>query len=333
LVLPSTGWDFLLWALCGEGICETKPIFLRTVRTRLVLTKEVATGRVRDGSDVMRADAGGVRKRDGLVTETRQERATRMFEKKYTLLHSQKKRVHDILREVGLEPAEFSWSNVEIVERLLVSRLSFRGGEQYYFQFSSYEVNAWCVACPGRFRTMDHSYPKNWEEQEGIFRAWARTLKTELDTPDPWAELAKYRLVLNGELPGEVVDDPISAAEAEQIGLALRRLAETVAQKLALGDEQAALVRGRLEYVADAARRQRSRAWVYTVLGAWTATAAALALTEAQAAALWQMLRCDLGAFVNLLLDRALTPPAPTPIIGIKSGPPEAHPEPARRLS
>jgi hypothetical protein len=243
-----------------------------------------------------------------------------MFEKKYTLLHAQKKKVRDILREAGLEPAEFSWSNVEIVEKLTVSRLNYRGGEQYYFQFSSYEVNAWCVACPGRYRTMDYWYPKTWEEQEGIFRTWAQTLKRELDTPDPWVELAKYRLILNGEPSGDVVNEPIAAVEAERIGLALIGLGDSAARALSLDDERAALLRARLAYLADAARRERSRDWVYTVMGVWVSVAAALALTEEQAAALWGMLRYDLGSFVNLLLDRAVPPPPQTPIIGSEGG-------------
>ncbi len=253
-----------------------------------------------------------------------------MFEKKYTLLRSQKKKVYDILRGAGLEPMRFFWSNVEIVERLVVSRLNYRGAEQYYFQFSSYEINAWCVASPGKFRTMDYWYPKTWEEQEGILRIWAQTLKTELDTPDPWAELAKYRMIVNGELSGEVVNEPIPAAEAEQIGQALRRLAGSAAERLSLVEDQAALVRAKLEYLADAARRERSRDWVYTVMGAWGATAVALTLTVEQAATLWQMLRSELGSFVNLLLDRAA--PA-TPIIGIKPGIPKAQPEQARKPS
>ena len=68
-------------------------------------------------------------------------------------------------------------------------------------------------------------------------------------------------------------------------------------------------------------------------MGAWGSTAVALGLTEEQAAALWQMLRCELGSFVNLLLDRAVTPPPTTPIIGIKSGTPESHPAQTRKLS
>ncbi len=233
-----------------------------------------------------------------------------MFEKRYTLLLSQKKKVYDTLREIGLEPAEFSWSKVEIVDRFIVSRLNHRRG-QYYFQFSSYELNSWCVACPGLYRTMDYQYPRTWEEQDVIFRQWAEGLKRELDTPDPWAELAKYRLVLNAEFSQEAVNEPIPAVEAEQIGQALRRLADDIAREFILDTGQASLVGARLGYLADAARRERSRDWIYTTMGVWSSLAVALGLTQEQAARLWQMLKCDLGSFVNLLLDRAVTPPVP----------------------
>jgi hypothetical protein len=234
-----------------------------------------------------------------------------MFEKKYTLLRSQKKQVYDILRQAGLEPGEFSWSQEQIVERLSVSRLNYRDGSQYYFQFSSYELNAWCVACPGQFRTMDYQYPKNWEEQVGIFRIWATTLQGELETADPWAELARYQVALNGELSAERVNEPIPAVEAEEIGRALGRLADTVTRRFALETEPAATFRARLDYLAEAARRQRSRDWVYTTMGVWASLGVALALTEDEAATIWTMLRRELGPFATLLPKRAVTPASP----------------------
>jgi hypothetical protein len=256
-----------------------------------------------------------------------------MFEKKYVLLRSQKKKVYDILREAGLEPAEFSWSYVEIADQLLTARLNYRSGEQYYFQFSPCEINAWCVACPGTYRMIDQWYPKNWDEQEAIFEAWAQTLKNELDTPDPWADLAKYRLILNGDLSRDVPNEAIAAVEAEQIQQALVRLAERATQTFSLSSSQTAVVRARLEVMADAARRERSRDWVYTVIGVWTSTAAALALTEEQATTLWGMLKCELGSFVNLLLDRAVSPAPPTRIVEIKSRAPASHHVRARKRS
>jgi len=255
-----------------------------------------------------------------------------MFEKKCTLLRSQKKKVHDILREVDLEPAEFTWSDVEIVQRLFVSRLDHRDGQQHYFQFSSYEMNAWCIACPGMYRTMDYGYPKTWEEQEGIFRKWAESLKREMDTGDPWVELAKYRLVLDGELPAEAVNEPIPAVEAEQIGRALLRLADNAAQKLSLSEEQATLVRAKLAYLAEAARRERSHDWVYTAMGVWASMAVALSLTEGQAAILWGTIKSELGPFARLLRTSGQTPEAAQRkkgIFGIR--PVAGHPSEAER--
>ncbi len=233
-----------------------------------------------------------------------------MFEKKCTLLHSQKKRVYDILREAGLEPAEFTWSDMQVVEKLIVSRLDHRGGQQHYFQFSSYEMNAWCIACPGVYRTMDYGYPKTWEEQEGIVRKWAESLRREMDTQDPWAELAKYRVVFDGELSTEIVNEPIPAVEAEQIGQALQRLVDYASRELALNHDQATLVRDKLGYLAEAARRERSRDWNYTAMGDWGSMAAALSLTEGQAAILWQTIRREIGPFPALLPADGRTPEA-----------------------
>jgi|GEM_PF-2934590 len=227
-----------------------------------------------------------------------------MFEKRYTLLRTQKRRVYEILRQAGLEPAEFSWSREEIAGSLIVSKLSHRGGERY-FLFSSYEMNSWCVACPGLFRSMDYHYPKSWEEQERIFRRWAECLKREVDSPDPWAEMAKYRLIPDGEPAAEIVNEPIPAIEAEQIGRALLRLGDSVTHELTLNMEQSLLVRARFETLAEATRRQRSRDWMYMVLGVCTTVAMSLSLTQERTAILWGAVRSELGAFVRLLPARA----------------------------
>ena len=227
-----------------------------------------------------------------------------MFERRLTLLRSQKKRVYAILRETNFEPAEFSWSDERIVDQLIVSRLKHRDW-QYYFQFSSCEINAWCIVCPGLCRTMDYRYPKSWEEQEGIFRQWAESLRRELDTDDPWQELAKYRLALDRELSGEMVNEPIPAVEADQIAQLLVRLGDEMIREFSLNAEQSLALRAKLDYLAQASRRQRSRDWAYMVLGACTTTAMALSLTEQQTATWWEMVGSALSAFVQLLPAKA----------------------------
>jgi hypothetical protein len=186
--------------------------------------------------------------------------------RKYTLLRSQRKQVFEILHEVGLELADFSWSEREEAGAYCLSRLDYRGGP-YSFQFSWYELNSWCILCPGRYRSMEYEHPMNWKEQEASFRAWAQCLKREIESPDPWAEMAKYKISLHGEPSEAMLNEPISAYEADHIGERLLQLAERIEQELRLSEKEATLVRGRLGYLAEAARRQKSRDWLYTALG------------------------------------------------------------------
>lgn len=255
-----------------------------------------------------------------------------MFEKRYTLLRTQKRRVYEILRETGLEPAEFSWSREEIAGSLIVSKLAHREGERH-FLFSSYEMNSWCVACPGLFRSMDYHYPKTWDEQEQLFRRWAECLRKELDSPDPWAELAKYRLSPDAEPPAEIVNEPIPAIEAEQIGRALMRLGDSLTQDLALNAEQSLLVRARLDTLGEAARRQRSRDWMYMVLGVCTTMAMSLSLTQERTAILWEAVRNEMGPFVRLLPAKAALERRRGRILGITSAARGPDPEKVREPS
>jgi hypothetical protein len=233
-----------------------------------------------------------------------------MFEKRYTLLHSQKTRVYEILREVGLEPAQFLWSSETIAAALTVSRLTHRD-DLHYFQFSSFDSNAACTACPGMYRTTDDQHPKDWQEQEQFFRQWAQCLKNELHSPDLWPEVARHRLALVGEPSGEMVNEPIPAVQADQIGVALVRLADAVAQDLSLTDRRALLVRAKLAYLADAARRQRRGDWMHLVLGVWTCLVASLSLTEEQTARLQAMAQAEFGSLVSLAHPKLQAPSQP----------------------
>jgi hypothetical protein len=218
--------------------------------------------------------------------------------RKYTLLRSQRRQVFEILREIGLEPADFSWAQRgELGDTILVSRLRYRE-EAYYFQFSWYELSSWCVLCPGRYRSVEYEHPMNWKEQEASFRAWAQCLKREIESPDPWAEMAKYRMTIGADLPEKVLNEPISAYEAEQVIRGLARLAARIQKELSPSERGMALVHAKLEYLAEAAKRQRSRDWVYTALGVCVTVAMGLSQPPERAGALWQLMKGEIGQFI-----------------------------------
>ena len=158
-----------------------------------------------------------------------------------------------------------------------MSRLNYREGT-YYFQFSSHELNAWCVACPGRYRSIDYEYPKELAGAGGGLPELDATLKREVEIPDSWDKLAKYQVALGGEPPESPGNEPICAYEADRIARALTRLGEKIGQELKLDGEAVTLVRDKFAYLAEAARRQRSRDWVYTALGVCATTAMSLSL-------------------------------------------------------
>ncbi len=217
----------------------------------------------------------------------------------FILLRSQRNRVYEILREAGLEPSEFAWSKEKIAGVLLVSRLNHKDGT-YYFQFSSHEVNSWCLACPGRFRWVEYEYPKNWEEQEDVFRRWVSSLKRELEAPDPWEELEHFTASLGVNLGEPGANEPIPAVEADQIGAQMARLGDRIVADFQLGEQEAAAVRSRLDYLAAAARRQRSRDWVHMVIGACATMAIACGLPREKMGKLWELIRGQLNGFIHM---------------------------------
>jgi hypothetical protein len=147
---------------------------------------------------------------------------------------------------------------------------------------------------------MDYEYPKDWHEQEGVFRNWAACLKREIEIPDPWGRLAKYQAVLGVEPPDNVVNEPISAYEADNIRQVLTRLGERIGQELKRDGAAVALVRGKLAYPAEAARRRRSRDWVYLALGVCATIAMSLSLSADGAAALWELMQHEVGRVAHL---------------------------------
>lgn len=227
--------------------------------------------------------------------------------RKLTLLRSQRNRVYEMLRDVGLEPAEFSWAREEMVVGIVVSRLNYRRGE-YYFQFSSYEMSSWCVLCPGRYRSVEHEHPMNWREQEASFLAWAQCLRREVASPDPWAALARYTVALGVAPSDSTVNEPISACEAEHIAQRLRSLAERIEKEFQPGSNEASLVRAKLDYLAQAARRQRSQDWLYTAIGVCVTTAMLLSIDDGRVRLLWEDIGGQLGSVIHL-------PPAAYPLV------------------
>ena len=224
------------------------------------------------------------------------------------LLKTQKNEVFEILLNEGLEPANFTWSQEkgEILPNLIVSRLDYRDGHFYFkfdFALSSRSRNFayFCIFTPGGETIIYKNFPDDWVQQKAHVRSWAKLLKHEIEAPDLWQEIEKYRPTFSLVPPAKLLNEPIPAYEAEDIGEALQQLADKIEGQFNLSSEQNEFVRSKLDYLADAAKRQGRLDWVHTCIGVLITIAMGVAMAPEEASKLWQLAKSLLGKFIHMI--------------------------------
>ncbi|MCJ7458379.1 MAG: hypothetical protein MUP17_05250 [candidate division Zixibacteria bacterium] len=225
---------------------------------------------------------------------------------KHLLLKTQKNEIYKILLDTGLEPANFSWSEEAGISHpaLTVSRLKFRDGHFYFqFDFTDYlgTLRHYSRFSPGREKAVDDNYTDSWGAQRAYALEWARHLKREIEAPDLWQEIEKYQATFSLVPPTKLLNEPIPAYEADQIGEALRLLTGEIKKQFKLTTQQNEFVRSKLDYLADAAKRQPRLDWVHTCIGVLMTIAVGLAMAPQEASRLWQLFKNLLGKFIHLI--------------------------------
>jgi len=225
----------------------------------------------------------------------------------YKLLKTQKNEVFQFLQQVGLEPANFSWTEEPSIlnPRAKVFRLNYGSG-LFYFQFDfagniQQGLSHYCEYSPAEDVVVVRQHPGDWRSQICHVNSWLECLKREVNEPDLWAEMEKYTASMSLALPEQLLNEPIPAYKAEEIASQLKVLASKIDDQLKLDAEQSQFVHGKLDYLAEAAKRQRSTDWVHTSIGVCVTIAVSLALAPDKAQQLWQLMKGLLGPFIHLL--------------------------------
>jgi hypothetical protein len=228
------------------------------------------------------------------------------MQEKHLLLTTQKNEIYEILLATGLEPADFSWSEEAGINHpaLAVSRLKYRDGH-FYFQFDfithTGTLRHYSSFSPGKEQAVEDYYADSWIAQVAAAREWVSFLKREIDAPDLWLEIKKYQATFSLVPPAKLLNEPIPTYEADQIGEALRLLTGEIKKQFKLTTKQNEFVRSKLDYLADAAKRQPRLDWVHTCIGVLITIAMGLAMAPAEASKLWQLTKELLGKFVHLI--------------------------------
>lgn len=212
-----------------------------------------------------------------------------------TLLKTQKNRVFKNLQAEGLEPANFSWVKVKS-RYFTVSKLNYLDGK-YYFLFTPDLIEF----SPGEKSTVQNTEITYLDYGIQLVKTWSMYLKREIEAPDLWAEMEKYRISVSLVLPEQVRNESIPAYEAEEIASKLHALAGKIDELFELGTEQSQFVHSKLNYLAEAAKRQLSLDWVHTSIGVCITIAMSLAMPPDKTKELWQLMKSLIGPFLHLI--------------------------------
>ena len=232
--------------------------------------------------------------------------------KQQLLLKTQKNEVFNILLNTGQNPAGFSWSqefskrsSKVTAERIEVSVLIYQGGESY-FLFDNYGHKFFSEFSPGDKEFVQTEFAHHWFEQRVYVESWANYLKREIDAPDLWREVEKYRDTFSLLPPDQLVNEPIPAYEVEQIVASINLLADKIEEQFGLNEDQNNLVRSRLNYLVDASKRQGRLDWIHTAIGVLVTISISLTLAPEKAQRLWQLFKDVVGKsiqFIGLLMQ------------------------------
>jgi hypothetical protein len=176
------------------------------------------------------------------------------------LRKSQRNKVFEAVRDIGLSPEEFDWEvgSSESTLRHLPSGA--------YFVFGG--VAGEYVS---RYLASEHPIEERTKLSEyGLMqqvRFWLSTLKLDIDTPDLWAQLQGSAELLGSVSDESIENTPFTAAEQEEIAEQLKELRDHVSLTYSLSEPQVRLLEEKLDNLAAAAGRVGRKDWLLMAAG------------------------------------------------------------------
>ena len=218
------------------------------------------------------------------------------------LLKSQKNEILKLIKQRGLDPSSFEWSILPDESEPELEALSLTHIEsEFYYVFVFIRGEHRAVFSPGKESLVEDGSPGSWFLQRDYFKDWLSYLRREIGQRDLWAEIAKYQLPPGGGVAPDITNEPFSASEIEQITSALQQIRQFITAQGKATEEQQTMVQERLDYLANAAKRQGRKDWIYTCFGVLVSVAVQLALAPEQASKMWEIIRNALSGIMQFL--------------------------------
>lgn len=173
--------------------------------------------------------------------------------------------------------------------------------DEYYFSFNFNGRKYEPMFSPSENKRTEKLEEIYESELERVFLYWLLNLKKEVNEPDLWADLQKYRPT--GEIP-EIRDqekNKFTYDQVDQLKVSFEKIKIEIISEFKLNEKQEKELGENIDYLVEAAKRQNMRDWRNLCIGTFMGLAMNLAVTPDKINRFWQIINDGFGVVRHFL--------------------------------
>jgi hypothetical protein len=202
----------------------------------------------------------------------------------------QRNQILEVIQGAGLDPREFNLED-EGAEK---TRIKHKSSESYFI------IGGNSLHYAGHYVVGDASdWPYeaySWQTLITRVSGWLAQVKSDLETPDLWAELQREAKLLGGASNEAKENTPFTGEEQKEIERRLGELAEYLRRTHSLSEPEMQILNAKLDYLVDAASRLGRIDWRNAFVGVALGYIVMLALPPESVRSIFQTFVALLGA-------------------------------------
>src|SRR5574341_518982 len=220
-------------------------------------------------------------------------------------LKTQRNKIFEAIREVGMNPSEFEWAEAGsvFVPNRKVPMLRHTSA-QFHCVLATQDCEYFMLTySPGATQKMQSDAVNSFEAMIVTLSRWASNLKREIEAPDLWAAAYEESKFTEAASATEASNEAFSVEEQKYISAQLYELEEYIRKTHNLTDEQLEFVKRRISYLEEDRKRQGRQDWIHTTIGVLFTIAFSLGLPGEAVRELFRVAATLLGKIVGTVLS------------------------------